>query len=313
MTNDYLAMTLAFALLLDAWWGEPRRWHPLIGFGHCAVRIERRLNRGRLRIARGLCGWALLVAPPVAAAALLQQWLQRWPLPLALLAQALVVYFAVGLQSLREHAHAVLVALHAEDLPWARHMLSMMVSRDTQTLNSTEISRAATESVLENGSDAVIASLFWFCVAGLPGVVLHRAANTLDAMWGYRNERFNEFGRCAARSDDALNFIPARITAFGYLLFGYLLRGSARAAWRCWREQARGWSSPNAGPVMAAGAGALNVRLGGAAYYRGEYEHRGLLGCGREPMADDIARALQLVRGVAIALVAVVALLGILL
>jgi adenosylcobinamide-phosphate synthase len=143
--------------------------------------------------------------------------------------------------------------------------------------------------VLENGSDAVIASLFWFAVAGIPGVVLHRTANTLDAMWGYRNERFFYFGWAAARFDDVLNYLPARLTACAYALCGHCAH-----ALRCWARQARYWSSPNAGPVMAAGAGALRIRLGGSASYGGVHEIRPTLGCDRDPRAQDIERALRL-------------------
>jgi adenosylcobinamide-phosphate synthase len=122
--------------------------------------------------------------------------------------------------------------------------------------------------------------------------VLFRLANTLDAMWGYRNERYNLFGRTAARIDDALNFIPARLTALSYVL----LAGPRRVqAWRCWHAQAPHWSSPNAGPVMASGAGALGVTLGGAATYGGHVETRPVLGAGPAARADDIARAWRLV------------------
>jgi adenosylcobinamide-phosphate synthase len=166
-----------------------------------------------------------------------------------------------------------------------------MVSRDTRELDESGVAKACVESTLENGNDAVFGALFWFALLGGPGAVLFRLANTLDAMWGYKNERFLQFGWAAARIDDVLNYIPARLTALSYALFG-----KTRVALASWRAQAPGWESPNAGPVMAAGAGSLGLALGGSAIYHGQTEARPTLGEGRPASGADIARVLQLVR-----------------
>jgi adenosylcobinamide-phosphate synthase len=165
-----------------------------------------------------------------------------------------------------------------------------MVSRDATRLDEEGVSRAAVESILENGNDAVFGTLFWFLVAGGAGAVLYRLANTLDAMWGYKDARRIYFGWAAARIDDLLNLVPARLTALTYALLGDM-----RTALACWRTQAARWASPNAGPVMAAGAGALGVCLGGAAVYHGQVEMRHKLGAGDTANPAHIRRALALV------------------
>lgn len=278
---------MALAVLLDRLLGEPRRAHPLMAFGRIADALEREMNRGERRQWRGLLAWLLMVMPLTLLA-----WALASLPQIGWLLSVLLLYLAIGLRSLGEHAQPVAQALQVGDLPQARHRVSYMVSRQTAELDATAVAAATTESVLENGSDAVFAALFWFAVLGAPGVVLYRLANTLDAMWGYRNDRFHRFGWAAARLDDLLNWLPARLVALTYALLG-----NTRQAWSCWRRQAPQWDSPNAGPVMAAGAGALNVRLGGAAIYHGELHERPLLGAGRPAVADDIDRALRLVRG----------------
>lgn len=280
-----LAGLLAAGVLLDLLLGEPRRWHPLVGFGKLAQAIERRLNRGALRFLRGGLAWLLAVLPLSLLAWLAAQHAGLW-------LHALLLYACTGLRSLREHTMPIVDALRAGDLASARIRTSWIVSRDTQQAGEADLAKAGAESLLENGNDAVFGTLFWFLVAGGAGAVLFRLANTLDAMWGYRNERFNLFGRAAARIDDALNYVPARLTALSYVL----LAGAGRArAWQCWRTQAPAWSSPNAGPVMASGAGALGVSLGGAAVYDGQLEQRPPLGSGPSATAADIVRAWRLV------------------
>lgn len=278
------ALLLLGAVLLDRLLGEPRRAHPLVAFGQLAQWLEQRLNRGQSR-SRGLLAWLLAVLPLT----LLAWGLSSLP-GIGWLISLALLYLSIGLRSLAEHARPVAMALQAGDLPAARQRVAHIVSRNTDQLDETGVSRATIESVLENGSDAVFAALFWFVLLGAPGAVLYRLANTLDAMWGYRTPRFGRFGWAAARLDDVLNYLPARLVALTYALLGRTTQ-----ALRCWRTQAPQWDSPNAGPVMAAGAGALNLRLGGAAVYHDHQLLRPELGAGQEPVAGDIFRALRLV------------------
>ncbi|CAJ0712404.1 Cobalamin biosynthesis protein CobD [Ralstonia edaphis] len=281
-------------VFLDRLFGEVPRWHPLVGFGRIATAMERRMNRRPAALVWsrivGLLAWAATVLLFV----LLAGWLvviarnvSPW---LVVALDAIALYFAIGARSLHEHIAPIALALRDADLPRARTLASRIVSRDLTQAADEPIARAAVESALENGSDAVFAPLFWLVVAGAPGVMLYRLANTLDAMWGYRNARFTGFGWAAARIDDVLNWMPARLTAVSYALLG-----STADALHCWRTQAPQWSSPNAGPVMAAGAGSLRVQLGGAARYEGVEEARPSLGAGKAATAADIARALTLV------------------
>ena len=285
-----VALLSVAAVALDALLGEPKRWHPLVAFGRFAERIEQRFNSGgRGWRSHGVTAWVIAVVPLTLLATAFS-----WAPYVGWIVEILALYCALGMRSLGEHVEPVAKALRSDDLEEARKRVGYLVSRQTSELDKTEVARAATESVLENGSDAVFAALFWFAVAGAPGVVLYRLSNTLDAMWGYRNERFERFGWAAAKIDDVLNYIPARLVALTYALLG-----KTRLALKCWRTQGPTWDSPNAGPVMAAGAGALGVELGGAAIYHGELHQRPQLGEGPPADADSIDRGWQLVqRGV---------------
>ena len=205
-----VALLCVAGVALDALLGEPRRWHPLVAFGRMADRIEQRFNSGgRGWRSHGVTAWVLAVIPLTILATALS-WLPY----IGWLVDILALYCALGMRSLGEHVQPVADALRRQDLDEARTRVGYLVSRQTSELDATDVARAATESVLENGSDAVFAAIFWFAVAGAPGVVLYRLSNTLDAMWGYRNERFERFGWAAARIDDVLNYIPARRLAY---------------------------------------------------------------------------------------------------
>ncbi len=277
-----VAMALDFAL------GEPRRYHPLVGIGFLANKLEATFNpktKQDLPFQRfiGLIALIVLISPFI----ILAYWLCH-QLITFFVANTLLLYFAIGHKSLHEHARAVSKALINNDQELAKTAASYMVSRDSSAI---EPIPATVESVLENGNDGVFGALFWFFIAGGPGALLFRLANTMDAMWGYKSPRFIYFGWAAARFDDALNYIPARLTALTYALLG-----NTKLALSCWKSQAPTWDSPNAGPVMSAGAGTLNVKLGGAARYFGEWHERPTLGAGKPPVLTDIERALALVR-----------------
>lgn len=313
-----MLIVLLCALLLDYYYGEPEKYHPLVGLGHLANWLEERLNESLLKI-RSETNYELsseFILEPTTAfnsessktdnsqqnqlngliATLIclvpTGWLTYSMIPdgmIGFVLEVIILYFAIGLSSLKQHAQNVLTPLLGRQFEQSRHALSMIVSRDTQDMDEEGICRATTESVLENGNDAVFATIFWFMIAGAPGVVVFRLTNTLDAMWGYKNERFNSFGFFVAKLDDVLNFIPARLTALTYALMG-----NWKNAMRCWSIQGPLWESPNSGVVMAAGAGALDVQLGGADQYHGEYKERSELGCGQKAKPEVIHQACEL-------------------
>jgi adenosylcobinamide-phosphate synthase len=299
VTHFYL---LLMALLLDRLLGEPRRWHPLAGFGCIVHKLEQALlgQQGEHRHSplslrlRGALGATTLIAAPVAVLVWALHGLASLQVPYFPVingaVEILVLYFCIGWRSLEQHGLAVWQGLRDNNLEAARRDVGSIVSRDTSQMSNAQAAQAATESVLENGNDALFAPVFWFLVGGAPAALLYRLANTLDAMWGYRTDRYRYFGWFAARLDDLLNLIPARLCAFSYSL-----AGNTRRAWACWRSQAKQCSSPNAGPVMTAGAGALQVQLGGPAVYHGTLTDKPTFGEGAVATATDILRACQLI------------------
>jgi adenosylcobinamide-phosphate synthase len=256
--------------------------------------LEKRLYADR-RLA-GLVYTGILVGAAAGLGAGLTRLTGRRPIAHATLTAA-ATWLVLGGRSLEREAAAVARRLESNDLPAARVQITHLVGRDPTDLDPGELARACVESVAENTSDAVVAPLFWGAVAGVPGLLGYRAANTLDAMVGHRSLRYRRFGWAAARLDDVLNWVPARLAAALTVALGTNRRGAARAALR----DAPAHPSPNAGVVEAAFAGALGLRLGGINRYGDEVEDRGTLGDGEAPGPGDIQRTLSLARRVGVA------------
>ncbi|GGY90348.1 cobalamin biosynthesis protein [Streptomyces nitrosporeus] len=280
-------------LIGDLLLGDPRRGHPVAAFGRAAAGVEKRLwrdHRGAGALHTLLCAGGTVGAAALAARAV------RGRPAAAVALTAVTAWSVVGGTSLGREARAVGDALTAGDLDLARERLPRLCGRDPQALDGPQIARAVVESVAENTSDAVVGALVWGALGGVPGLAGFRAVNTLDAMVGHRSPRYRRYGWASARLDDLAGWPGARLTAALAVAAG----GRPRAAVRAWRADAGLHPSPNAGPVEAAFAGALGVRLGGTLAYGGRVEHRPVLNgeAGREVRVADVERAVRLSRRV---------------
>jgi adenosylcobinamide-phosphate synthase len=292
------AWGLAAGLGADAALGDPRRGHPVAGFGRTATAVEGRAYRdSRLAGAAYTAGLVGLVAAGGVGA---ERAVRHRPAGRLVLTAA-VTWSVLGGTSLRREAAAMTSLLTAGDLSAARSQLRALCGRDPELLDAAGLARATVESVAENTSDAVVAPLLWGAVAGVPGLVAYRAVNTLDAMVGHRSPRYVRFGWAAARLDDAANLVPARVAAGLAVLLAPVVGGRPVDALRAWRRDAGRHPSPNAGPVEAAFAGALRRTLGGTLAYGGRVEERPLLGDGPAPGTGDIDRAARLSLAVSLA------------
>jgi adenosylcobinamide-phosphate synthase len=296
---------LALGAVADLVLADPRRRHPVAGFGQAAAALERLVWRDSRVAGAGYAAVCVGTATAVGAAA--QRLTAGHPLARTALTAA-ATWTVLGGTSLGRAASTMRGHLEAGDLPAARAHLATLAGRDPSGLGEAELVRATVESVAENTSDAAVAPLFWGAVAGLPGLLAYRAANTLDAMVGYRSPRYARFGWAAARFDDAVNWVPARATAVLTVLTAPLAGGSPAGAWRAWQRDGGAHPSPNAGRCEAALAGALGLRLGGRNVYGERVEERPVLGEGQPPARGDIRRAVRLSRAVWTAAAALAAL-----
>jgi adenosylcobinamide-phosphate synthase len=292
------AAGLALGAAADLLLADPRRGHPVAGFGTLAGALERRTWRDSRPAGAGYT--LVLVGSATALGAVADRLTRRRPLARTLVTAA-ATWSVLGGTSLGRAAAVMDRALHSGDLAGARAALPALAGRDPRALDEAELTRATVESVAENTADAAVAPLFWGAVAGVPGLLGYRAVNTLDAMVGHRSARYERFGWASARLDDVTNWLPARLTAALTVVCAPAAGGSAAGALRAWRRDGAAHPSPNAGRCEAALAGALGLRLGGRNVYGSRVEERPTLGDGRRPRPGDIRRAVRLSRTVWIA------------
>lgn len=300
MRSRALGLVLGFAA--DRTFGDPARHHPVAGFGTIASNLEKRVHRDD-RVT-GVAYTATLVGGAGAAGLIADRLTRNHP-PARTLLTAVTTWAVLGGRSLGREAEQVHTLLTVEDLDAARQQLTHLVGRDPSNLDAAEISRATVESVAENTSDAVVAPLLAGAVAGIPGLLAYRAANTLDAMVGHLSPRYRSFGWASARLDDGLNLAPARLCALLATISAPIVGGSRSNAFRTWNRDGKRHPSPNAGPVEAAFAGALGVQLGGTNTYGDRVEHRLTLGDGQAAQPADITRSVRLANAVGLGALAV--------
>ena len=291
------ALGLALGVLADVAFGDPRRGHPVAVFGSAAARLERWWWADRR--GPGVAYAGVLVGGAVAGGVLAERLVARHAVVRAVLTAA-ATWAVLGGTSLAGEGAAMAASLEAGDLAAGRARLPHLCGRDPSSLDADGLARAALESVAENTADAVVAPLVWGAVAGVPGLLGHRAVNTLDAMVGHRSPRYLQFGWAAARLDDLVNWVPARVSGAAAAGWAPMVGGSRELALRAVADGAGRHPSPNAGVVEAAFAGALDVRLGGRNIYDGQAEDRGELGTGRAAEIADITRANRLAAAVSI-------------
>ena len=284
--------------LLDALFGDPA-WlpHPVVLMGRCISALEKHLRTALPKTPRGELAGGAAVAAVLPLGTLAVTGLACWAAArlhpaLGLALQMLWCGQALAAKGLAQESRNVYKELAKGDLPAARRAVARIVGRDTQNLTAAGVTRAAVETVAENTSDGVIAPLLYMLLGGAPLALTYKAINTMDSMLGYKNEKYLYFGRCAAKLDDAANWLPSRLAALLWVAAAALTGNSARGAWRIWRRDRRRHASPNSAQTESACAGALGVQLAGPAYYFGEYYDKPTIGDPlREIELRDILRA----------------------
>lgn len=292
MTLDQPALLLA-VLIAEAVLGYPA-WlvHPVSLIGRIIAALDTRWNKGNHRRWMGISVALILIVLGSGVGFAIEHVAMGWGGTIAVI---LIATMGLAQRSLHDHVAAVMRPLFAGDTDAARTAVSMIVGRDTAALDSSSIAAAATETLAESFCDGVVAPAFWFLLLGLPGLFAFKCISTADSMIGHLDDRHRDFGWASARTDDVMNWVPARIA-------GALICLSAMRGWRIMWRDARKHVSPNSGWPEAAMAGVLGVQLGGGAAYDGEWIARAALGDGARPAAPDLRKALSIYRRACLAL-----------
>ncbi len=297
------ALPLLFGFLLDACIGDPPTLpHPIRWIGNLIAKTESIIRKHikNLRFGGFLLAVTVLLISGAVPAVLLAVCYKIHTV-LGVIAESIMICYLLAARSLRDESMKVCIAAENGDTEAARKVVSMIVGRDTVRLDEAGILRAAVETVAENASDGVSAPMFYIAFGGAVGGFLYKAANTMDSMIGYRNEKYIELGRFAARLDDVLNFIPSRLTALLMIAVSPLLKYDASNAYRIWKRDRRKHASPNSAQTESACAGALHLRLAGDAWYFGELHRKPYIGDDDRQIApEDIRRANRLMYGASV-------------
>ncbi len=297
----YSLIALEIGFILDLIFGDPYwLWHPIRGIGYLISGAEKLLRKifpqtkqGELIAGVFLVFLVVLISAGIPAALLVLVF--QWNVYVGIFLEAIMCYQLLATKSLKVESMKVHDALQAGDLEGGRKAVSMIVGRDTQNLSQEGIIKAAVETVAENTSDGSIAPIIYMTIGGPILGFLYKAVNTMDSMVGYKNDKYLYFGRAAAKLDDLLNYIPARLSA--YLMIGAAaIRGyHAKKAWSIYRRDRFNHASPNSAHTEAVTAGALKIQLAGDAYYFGKLYPKKTIGDNIKPVeVADIKRANEL-------------------
>lgn len=296
-----IVMACILGFLLDLLFGDPVwLYHPVRLIGAWISFLEKQARKvckeqqGKL-LAAGVFLWIAVIAVSVGIPALLLYAAERVHMGLRLALESFWCYQLLAARSLKVESGKVYKELKKGDLEGARRAVSMIVGRDTARLDSAGVAKAAVETVAENTSDGVIAPLLFLMLGGAPLGFFYKAINTMDSMLGYKDEKYLYLGRMAAKADDVINYIPARISAVFMILAAYLCGMDGKNAWKIYRRDRRNHASPNSAQTEAVCAGALQVQLAGDAWYFGKLYRKPYIGDSVRPVeAEDILRAQRL-------------------